>query len=111
MIGFDRAWKAVAGAYAERFEPEGVRLLLSWYWRMLLVASLLAVVAAVGFGVWSVAHVMRLVSPVPETIKLPAPAFDRAALDELVGAFAHRQDMFTRLISEGATTTVADPSR
>ncbi|MDP2648667.1 MAG: hypothetical protein U1D26_01190 [Patescibacteria group bacterium] len=99
----------IRNTYATRHSPEGARMLAIIYWRALLLAAFLVLVATIGYAELQLYGILKDLASVPEST-IPAATLDRAALGETVAAFEARQSEYESL-KQGASGRLPDPSR
>ncbi|MCR4325448.1 MAG: hypothetical protein NUV59_01430 [Patescibacteria group bacterium] len=99
----------IRDTYTTRHSPEGARTLAILYWRTLLLAAFIVLVATIGYAEWHLYGILKNLASVPDTT-IPAASLDRAELDETVSAFKARQSEYESL-RQGASGRLPDPSR
>jgi len=107
MKPLQNTWGKLRDAYANRYQPEGVRVLVFFYWRTLIVLSALLIVASVTYGF------LQLVSePSTESgtsvVGNTAPPLDKGKLEATLKSFEDRQAEYENL--KNNPPRVADPS-
>ena len=101
----------LVGTYQNRHEPESLRILADYYWRLLLIVCTMLAVAAVAYGVWELYDVDRVLTSAPSTSVTSAEhlPFDRAQLQVVVDGFARRHALYQLYSSQAPS--IADPSK
>ncbi len=110
MMKFNDMLTRIRTALAGRYEPEGVRSLAAMYWRGLLVAAGILVIASVLYGVWDIFSVLDALASAPDTSPPPPAAVDRVALHSVVQGFQTRQTQFDDFRAS-PPPTIPDPSK
>ena len=93
-------------AYADRHEPEALRVVARAYWALLIVVVLVTTVLATGYGIWEFSQ-----TPSPDDSLAgirPQPAFTRVQLEELLKQFDARGVRFEERMK--ASVGAKDPS-
>ncbi len=109
MMNFGDILTRLRDGYAGRFEPEGLRVLASLYWRTLLCAAALVIALSLKYGMWDLFGVLAGLSATSDTAGAPKPALTRAQLEAVVQGFKARQTHFDEL--SGSVGAISDPSR
>lgn len=103
-------FKKISDAYAQRYEPEGVRIIADCYWRMLLAAAFLLLVGVFLFSTWILLGVLEGLSAVNAMPATPPPALDKRLLDRTMQAVQSRKAQFEDL-KTNRPAAISDPSR
>jgi hypothetical protein len=109
MTSFNDMLASVQNVYASRHEPERLRPLTILYWRVLLIsAGVFGILILVG-GVWQFYAVITALNAVDSGVRAPAPALNRASLDELLTRYEVRAQSFEAI--KISPPRAEDPSR
>lgn len=103
-FGFDR----IREIYTARHEPENVRHIADFLWRIMLVISSIAFVGILAYGAWEFIAVMEALYAPPPARAVPAPPLDRASLESALAQFEAREAAFA---ATSSAATVPDPSQ
>lgn len=106
---FNNIFTRIRDLYANRAEPEGARVLATYYWRALLIAAFVTLALSIAYGERSLFRILRDLGTAPEAT-LPAAPFDRASLDAVISTLQERQQTYDAL-KAGPRKTLTDPSR
>jgi len=98
--------------YANRHEPEQVRALADYYWRILLSVAAIVVLFSVGYGVFVFLSVLQdeggTGTDIGVAVQMPS-MISRAQLQDTLDEFEARQQLFESLKTN--VLDVAEPSR
>jgi hypothetical protein len=110
MTFFSNIWHTLRDFYAARHEPENMRPLAEWYWRVLLTIGFFALVFVVVYGVWEFYGVMRKLTAGANRKHSEIPSLlNRKDLVDTLAAFEARVAEFEAVKKEKGS--VVDPSR
>lgn len=102
--------QAIAEAYAQRHQPEGIRVLAYVYWYTLLGAGALFFIAVSFFGYWEFAKVAQTENDVAPVSKASARALlKKEDIENVLKSFDERRAQHESLRSN--PPQIADPSR
>lgn len=110
MSIFSNIWSAMRSFYESRHEPEYMRPLAEWYWRVLLTTALFALIIIVLQGVWGFYGVMRKLSA-GDTVR-PTRHVDplsRKDLSAMLQRMSEREAAYES--AKRGRPSVSDPSR
>ncbi len=105
-------WTRIRTAYAYRHEPEYLRLVATYFWRMLLCIGVIIIAGAVWYGAFQLFSVLEDVgnrSAKAYSSGTETSILDRAKLQATLDIFAERRAQYESL--KANPSTVADPSR
>ena len=110
MTFFTSIWQTLLDIFEARHEPEKMRPLAEWYWRILLTIALFALAAVMVYGVWEFYGVMRKLAAGANRKHSETPVLlNRKELTELLAAYSARTNAFDA--AKAARASIADPSR
>lgn len=103
-------WGAIRDAYANRYQPEGVRVLAYFYWYTLLILTTLVILIAALYGYWQFKIIVSN-SGVPEAIPEGAtkPPITKEELKMILQGFEDRRGAYETL--RQTPPKISDPSR
>ncbi|PIR84141.1 hypothetical protein COU18_00070 [Candidatus Kaiserbacteria bacterium CG10_big_fil_rev_8_21_14_0_10_51_14] len=102
--------KQARTALAGRHEPEGIRVLASLYWSVLLVLSFFIVMAVLIYGILGLLRILHDLNGTENLSTPPSSGLNRTELKEVLEGFENRAAQFEFLkTTRGAS--VPDPSR
>jgi hypothetical protein len=110
MNFFTDIWDSLRTFYASRYEPEYMRPLAEWFWRVLLTVALFSLIAILFYGVIQFYGVMRKLS-VGEGAK-PSRQVDLLSREELANTLellAEREVSYEA--AKRGRSGISDPSR
>ncbi len=103
-------WNSLRAFYEARHEPEYMRPLAEWYWRVLLTIVFFALIAIVIYGVWEFYAVMRKLSAGAGS--RPARQVELLNREELRSILERMNEReVTYEASKRGRPSVSDPSR
>lgn len=110
MTSLASLWNTLRAFYDARHEPENMRPLAEWYWRVLLTASLLAICGILIYGTLGFVGVLRKLSAGElRRRETPPEVLSKKMLTDFLVAVDARQDAFES--AKRSVTSVGDPSR
>jgi hypothetical protein len=103
-------WNTMRAFYEARHEPESMRPLAEWYWRTLLMTSLVLLCAILVYGTMSFFTVLRTLSEGDTLRRDPPPEIlNKKQLSDFLSAYAQREQAFES--AKQSATSIGDPSR
>lgn len=106
-----RHWKRLVGAYADRYQPEGIRVLAYFYWYALLSVAVFVVLTVFTYGYFQFSAVKSGSNSQASVVSEGAmkPPLTREELEKTLQSFEERRTKYESLKSN--PPQIADPSR
>ncbi|RJR12906.1 hypothetical protein C4585_03025 [Candidatus Parcubacteria bacterium] len=104
-------WRKLRDAYANRYQPEGVRVLAYFYWYTLLLLIVFVVLVVSLYGYWQFKTILNSSTQGSQTIPDGAtkPPVTEEELEGVLQTFEDRRSTYEAL--KQAPPKVSDPSR